>query len=542
MPADKAAAARFLTQATFGPNDADVDRVMALGYAAWIDDQWSKPESNHRANYEALDAAAKAAGQTGIWQDGAINSFWKHAIAGSDQLRQRVAYALSQIFVISMQDGTVGDNARGVSAYLDMLADKGVGNYRDLLESVATHPMMGVYLSHLKNQKADARTGRVPDENFAREVMQLFAIGVHELNADGTPRLSGAAPIETYSDADIAGLAKVFTGWSWSCPEWPNNDCFNWGNVNGVYDLDRMWKPMLGYAQYHSVEEKKFLGKTLPTQSQPDPRASLKDALDHLAAHPNVAPFIGKQLIQRLVTSNPSPAYVGAVAAAFNDSGTGVRGDMKAVVKAVLMHPEARTVSDRSGKVREPVLRMTAFMRALSHASDTGNYRVGNTDNPGTSLGQTPMRSPSVFNFYRPGYVSPGSRSAAVGLAAPELQILHETSAAGYVNFVRDAIDRGVGSWNAGPPNRPDLQADYTPLMAQADKPVDLVQTINAKLMYSTMPAALKTEIEGALATMTIPTLNAASSNQSQIDTAKRNRVKAALFLTMVSPEFQVQR
>ncbi len=541
-PSDKAAAARFLTQATFGPNDAEIDRVMAIGYGAWIDEQWGKPVSNHRANFEVLDAAAKAAGQTSIWQDGVTNTFWKHAIGGEDQLRQRVAYALSQIMVISMQDGTVGDNPRAVSAYIDMLAYNGAGQYRALLEAVALHPMMGVYLSHLKNQKADPLKGRVPDENFAREVMQLFSIGVHQLNTDGSPRMNGNAAVESYTDADISGLAKVFTGWSWDCPDGPDNNCFYWGSVNNVSDPDRSFKPMQGFPQFHSKEEKKFLGTTIAAQSVADPRASLTQALDHLAAHPNVGPFLGKQLIQRLVTSNPSPAYVSAVAAVFNNNGSGVRGDMKAVVKAILMHPEARVVSDRSGKVREPVLRMTAFARALGHKSDTGSYRVSGTDNPGTSLGQSPLKSASVFNFYRPGYVAPGSQSAGAGLVAPELQILHETSAAGYVNTVRDAVDYGYGSWNPAPYNRPDLQADYTPFMALSDKPVDLVQNLNTKLMYGTMPAALKTEIEGAVASIAIPALNAGATNQTQIDNAKRTRVKAALFLTMVSPEFQVQR
>jgi uncharacterized protein (DUF1800 family) len=542
-PVNRAAAARFLTQATFGPTEGEIDTLMGQGYGAWIDAQLAKPASNHRATWEAADAVVKAADpKASVWQDGAINAFWKHAITGDDQLRQRVAFAWSQVFVISMQNDEVGDSSRAVSAYIDMLGDKGLGNYRELLEAVALHPMMGAYLSHLRNQKADPRTGRVPDENFAREVMQLFSIGVHELNADGTVRLANGQPVETYTDADISGLAKVFTGFSWACPEWPNNNCFAWGDVNGVSDPDRTFKAMMGYPQYHSTEEKKFLGKTIPAQSQPDPNASLKQALDTLAAHPNVGPFIGKQLIQRLVSSNPSPAYVGAVAAVFNNNGQGVRGDLKAVVKAVLMHPEARVSSTSSGKVREPVLRMAAYARAFNAKSDTGNYRVGNTDNPGTALGQTPMRSPSVFNFYRPGYVAPGSQSAAAKLVAPELQILHETSAAGYVNYAKQTVEWGLGSWNGAPTNRPDIQADLAPLLALADKPGDMLDIINGRLMAGGMPPALKTEIETAVNTIALTKLNAGGTNQSDVDRSKRVRVNAALLLTMVSPEFQVQR
>jgi uncharacterized protein (DUF1800 family) len=545
VPASKAQAARFLTQATFGPTDADVDRLMQVGYAAWIDEQFDKPVSRHRGHYEALDAKSRAAGATApVGQEAVIHAFWKSALSGEDQLRQRVAYALSQIFVISMVDSTLGnrDNVRGSAAYMDMLADKGLGNYRDLLESVATHPMMGIYLSHLRNQKADPRTGRVPDENFAREVMQLFSVGLQELNPDGTPRLNTGLTIETYDDSDIAGLAKVFTGWSWSCPAWPDNGCFSAGSANGESDPDRLIKPMLAYPQYHSLESKVFLGKTVAVQSVGDPRASLKEALDTLAAHPNVGPFIGRQLIQRLVTSNPSPAYVQAVAQTFNNNGAGVRGDMRAVVKAVLLHPEAQAMNAQSGKLREPVLKLSAYLRATGHASESGDWRMGETDSPATSLGQTPLRSPSVFNFYRPGYVAPGSMSAGQQMVAPELQIVHETSTAGYVNFMRDVVASGAGLSNPAPLNRRDLQPNFAPLIALADRPTELLDELNRRLMYGTMPAALKTEIETTVNTIAIPALNATSNNQAAIDTAKRTRVQAALLLTLVSPEFQVQK
>jgi len=543
MPASRDAAARFLTQATFGPTDAEVDRVLAIGYAAWIDEQFNKPASQHRATWEATEAAAKAADPTnanaGAYQNGTINAFWKAAVAGDDQLRQRVAYALSQIMVISMQDGTVGDNPRAVSAYFDLLADKGLGTYRDLLEGVALHPMMGVYLSHLRNQKADPRSGRVPDENFAREVMQLFSIGLHELNADGSAKLNAGARIDTYSSADIGGLARVFTGWSWDCPGAPASACFYSGALNGASDPDRQFKPMIGYAGFHSSEAKSFLGRTMAAQATADPRASLQEALDTLATHPNIGPFIGKQLIQRLTSSNPSPAYVSTVAGAFADNGRGLRGDLRHVVKTILMHPEARAVSSSSGKVREPVLRLSAFLRAHGFRSDSGEFRVGNTDNPGTSLGQTPLRSPSVFNFYRPGYVAPGTQATAAGLVVPEMQLVHETTAAGYVNFMRDNVGSGVGAFNTASSRR-EMQGDFTAELALADRPPELVALASRKLMYGSMPAALAGEIEGAVASIAIPA--ATGSNQAAIDGAKRNRVNTALLLTLVSPEFQVQK
>jgi len=542
LPASRVEAAAFLSKATFGPIEAEIDRVMAIGYAAWVNEQLAMPQTSHRGSWEAADAAIKAADPTsGAGQDPVFYSFWKQAVSGNDQLRQRVAFALSQIIVISMVDGTVGENPRAVAAWLDMLGDKGLTNHRDLLESVSLHPMMGVYLSHLHNQKADARTGRVPDENFAREVMQLFSIGLVELNGDGTPKMQAGKPRETYGPADIAGLARVFTGFSWACPAAPTNNCFFNGSSSNVSDPDRTFKPMVGYPQFHSTEVKTFLGNTIAAQATANPQASLGAALDALHRHPNAGPFIGKQLIQRLVTSNPSPTYVKAVSDAFADNGAGVRGDMKAVIRAVLLHPEARITSHTAGKVREPVLRLSALLRAFGYRSDTGEYRIGNTDNAGTSLGQTPLRAPSVFNFYRPGYVPPGTEAAGLALVVPEMQIVHETSAAGYVNAIRDAISGGVGATtSASGTSRRDLQPDFTAELALADQSGALVDRINAKLMYGAMPADLKAEVQGAIEKIVIPAPTA--NNATQIATAKRNRVNAAIFLAMVSPEFLVQK
>ena len=540
-PATRDEAARFLAQASFGPTETAIDRVMAVGYAAWIDEQFALALPSHRAHWEARDAAIKAANASNsAGADQVFESFWKQAVTGDAQLRQRLAWALSQIFVISMVDSNVGNNPRAVAAWLDLLGEQGAGNYRELLEGVSRHPMMGYYLSHLRNQKASAATGRVPDENYAREVMQLFSIGLVELNEDGSAKTRGGSAIETYSPDDIAGLAKVFTGFSWDCPDWPDNTCFSRGSNNGVSDPDAAFKPMRGYPQYHSTEAKSFLGTTIAVQAVSSPDASLKTALDTLAAHANVGPFIGRQLIQRFVTSNPSPAYVTAVARTWADNGAGVRGDLKAVVKAVLMHAEARRVSDNSGRVREPVLRLAAYLRAFPHASDTGWWRVGNTDNPGTSLGQTPLRSPSVFNYYRPGYVAPGSQSAARGLVAPELQIASETTAAGYVNFMRDAVGSGVGATNTVVNgvalNRRDIQPDFSAELALAATDVPgLVARVAGRLTFGQLGSAAQADIATAVATIAIP-----ATGQASIDSAKRNRVNAAVLLVLASPEFQV--
>jgi len=545
-PASRSEAARFLTQATFGPSSADIDSLMALGYGAWIDRQFTLPATSHRSYWEARDAAIRAvdpnssASQDQVWE-----SFWKQAATGEDQLRLRVAYALSQIFVISALDGNVGNQPRAMAAWLDTLGNQAFGNYRTALENVALHPLMGFYLSHIRNQKADATTGRIPDQNFARESMQLFAIGVLKLNPDGTPLLVNGATVESYGSADVAGLSQVFTGFSYACSA-QNSGCFFNGTTGGVGDPDRFFKPMMAYPAYHSTLVKTFLGVTIPAQAVADPAGSLRVALDTLSAHPNVGPFLVQQLIQRLVSSNPSPAYVRDVAAVFDNNGSGVRGDLKAVVRAILLHPEAQGSSNRAGKVREPVLRLSAYLRALPHTSDTGFWRVGNTDSVSGSLGQTPLRAPSVFNFYRPGYIAPGSQSAAAGMVAPEMQLLNESSVAGWVNYMRDNLSFGTGQNNGTVGgvvlNRRDLQRDWTPELALAAQPSALMASVADKLLFGRISATLSTETATAVGKIVIPALNAGGTNQGAIDTAKSNRVKSAVLLVLASPEFLVQK
>jgi uncharacterized protein (DUF1800 family) len=336
----------------------------------------------------------------------------------------------------------------------------------------------------------------------------------------------------------------VFTGFSFSGPDTSNSRFY--GNGTPV-NPNRTIEPMQGYRQFHSVSEMRFLGRTIAAvaPAEADPAGDLATAMDALFQHPNVGPFIGKQLIQRLVTSNPSPAYVSRVAQAFNNHGSGVRGDMLAVVRAVLLDPEARgdASSNRFGKLREPVLRLTAYLRAFGAASDSGGWLIDTTDDPGTQLGQSPMRSPSVFNFYRPGYVPPGSELGALGLAAPEMQITHESSVAGYVNFMRGTVQNGVGrrGINYSAP-RNDVQVSWAHELPLFDKPVELVQRMDDLLLGGRMSSALEADIVEAVESITVPVLRADGSNQAQVDAAKRNRVQAAAFLTLVSPEFLVQK
>ena len=503
----QAAAARFLTQATFGPTPGEITRMSTMTYAGWIDEQFAKPQTLHRNTLNLASADMVAAGNNNISQTNFFDSYWAQAIAGEDQLRQRAAFALSQIFVISFTDPTLRSQVRGVASYYDMLGENAFGNFRDLLEAVSLHPMMGVYLSHLKNQKEDVATGRVPDLNFAREITQLFTIGQYKLNADGSVVLAAdGKPAAAYESADLQGLSQVFTGWSWYGGQLPSDRTSRrfFGNDR---NLEFDWRPMQDYNQFanntnfHSISAKNFLGVNIPAQTvaTADTKGDLKIALDTLFAHPNVGPFIGKQLIQRLVTSNPSPAYVARVTAAFNGEGTGKRGDMKAVWRAVLLDVEARSVSASAtaGKVREPVLRLANFMRAFNATSISGRYQgIGNTDDPASRLNQTPMFAPTVFNFYRPGYVPSSKTIADANLVAPEFQIVHDVSVAGYMNYLRSIVTVDV--------NR-DIQQNYAAELALATTPKDLVERMNLLLFYGQMPDALKAQLEAAVSSRTIP-------------------------------------
>jgi uncharacterized protein (DUF1800 family) len=402
--------------------------------------------------------------------------------------------------------------------------------------------MMGLYLTHLRNRKEDPARGRVPDENYAREIMQLFSIGLFELNPDGSVRQAGGTDLETYTADDIAGLAKVFTGWSWAGAD-KTDARFN--ENNSARDPNRHVLPMQNYPQFHSVSQKAFLGTIIAAQGTADGDASLEVALDRLFNHPNVGPFIGKQLIQRLVTSNPSPAYVQRVSQAFADNGGGVRGDLGAVVRAVLLDAEARSLDKLDdptfGKMREPVMRLTAYLRAFDATSDSGRFLIGTTDSVETSLGQTPMRAPSVFNFFRPGFVPQGTRSGDQNLAVPEMQITDESSVVGYTNFMRNAVQNGVGLRgldNAAPRN--DVQINMAPLLALAGEPAELVALVDERLTYGQMNADLKAAIEAAVASVAVPAPN--GSNQANIDTARTNRVRIALTLAVASPEYVIQK
>jgi uncharacterized protein (DUF1800 family) len=525
----EAEAGRLLAQSTFGGTDPTIDAVRAAGIDAWISQQLSAPAQSqtHVAYLDARLAQLRTTNpQATLGSNNFYETWWLNATTSPDQLRQRVAFALSEIFVISLNDNVI--DVRGAGSYYDMLTANAFGNFRSLLENVTLHPMMGRYLTYLANQKEDAAGTRTPDENYAREVMQLMTIGLVQLNADGTPRVdANGQALASYTPADISGLAKVLTGLSWYHPN-PTNSTF----FGGSLDPNATIRPMIFYPQYHSTSQKQFLGTTIPASTTVDVGGDLKIALDTLFNHPNVGPFISRQLIQRLVTSNPSPAYVQRVAAMFANNGAGVRGDLAAVVRAILTDAEARTVGDATyGKVREPVIRLANWARAFGATSTSGNWLINSTSS-NQSLGQSPLAPPSVFNFFRPGFVPPGTTQlGGRGINAPEMQIVDEVTTAGYINTINGAITNGIGSNN-------DVRAAYAAELAIADNPDQLASRLNRLLLSGQMSAALRSRVVEAVTSISIPT----TGTTAQIDAARLNRVRTAVLLVVASPEFIIQR
>ncbi|ALS33748.1 hypothetical protein PTRA_a2682 [Pseudoalteromonas translucida KMM 520] len=411
---DEIAAARILHQGTMGPTLKEIRQAQGLSELQWLKQQMALP-INYHSRY-----LVKTPGQTNFQYINRIDAWWKGVLHSDDQLRQRVAFALSQILVVSDANGNVGSQPEGMINYYDILLKHTFGNYRDLLEDVTLSPIMGTFLSHLGNEKANDELNIRPDENYAREVMQLFTIGLEELNLDATPKLDAQGnTIATYGQPQIQGFARVFTGWTFA-----GSETFKQKNNNFI-------QPMKAFSEYHSSKQKTLLsGEIIPAGYGPE--ETLKIALDNLFNHNNVAPFISKQLIQRLITSNPTAQYVARVASVFNDNGAGVRGDLAAVITAIYLDDEARhfgSVLNYQGKLKEPLLTTIQFWRNLDAKSAIGYYNTWGLYN---TYGQGPMESSSVFNFFRPDYQPTYLRNE--GLVAPELQIASDATLIGIMN------------------------------------------------------------------------------------------------------------
>jgi uncharacterized protein (DUF1800 family) len=443
-------------------------------------------------------------------------------------MRKRMALAFTEIFVVSANGIGSSWPHHMMAQYWDMLVAGVTGNFRKLLEDVTLNPAMGYYLNTRGNQKENAQ-GRQPDENYAREVMQLMTIGLYQLNADGTVRTGAdGAPLDSYTQDDVTNLARVFTGYDLDIPAAERNTFTPPGASYTIESNAWTRRPMALTASRHSMLEARFLGATVPANTEG--KAALKIALDTLFNHPNVGPFIGKQLIQRLVTSNPSLAYVKRVADVFADNGAGVRGDMKSVLAAVLLDNEARSPAGLSdpnfGHLREPMLRLVQWGRTFGVTSASGTWNIGDRSDPFGSLGQSPLRSPSVFNFFRPGYVPPSTALASAKLVAPEFQLVNETSVGGYLNFMQNVLPNGFSS--------KDVIASYAAEKALVLDPAALVRRLNLLLTGNQLSGSSQSLIVNALAT---PAVTATSS-----DSVKNNRVYAAVLLVMASPDYLIQK
>ncbi len=517
-------ASRFLAQCTFGGDLTTINQVVSNGFGPWLDAQSALPYSPVLDQVEALVAT--------LGEEDSFPFFdwiwWQRTMTGTDLVRQRVAFAFTQIFVISRREDVLFDTPAAVGAFYDILARGAFGNFREMLLEVALHAAMGQYLSHLNNRRSDPTMNRFPDENFAREVMQLFTIGLYELNPDGTHKLdTDGHSIPTYGNAEITEMAKIFTGLTLA-PE-PGEPVI-FGEDRPTYHL-----PMVMFESEHEPGPKTLLNGYLVPAGQTGMQ-DIESAVDHLFQHPNVGPFIGAHLIRFLVTSNPSPAYVARVTAAFDDNGSGVRGDMTAVLKAVLLDTEARDTTHiddpHFGKVREPFVRWVQLGRTFHATSDSGQLYHFGGDFPGETpegaealfLAQYPFFSPSVFNFFSPRHQPAGALTEA-GLVAPEMEIIHAFTVIAGINLIDRAV---IGEEYLFDRGEEVIWLELEPEVEAAEAgPEALIDRLDLLLTYGTLSAGTRQILVDAILPL------AGEPYEQTI---------MALYLLMICPEYAVQR
>lgn len=523
-------ASRFLMQSTFGPIPEDIDKLREVGFSAWLDEQMALPPSYLKPYIKQIQADAENGryDRTYDYNEGSsyvtgrnFTTPWaRHAIGAEDQLRQRVAFALSQILVISRRDSRLEEKPEAMTDYYDMLIEHAFGSYEELLLKVSLHPTMGWYLTSVGNQKADPSIPRYPDENYAREIMQLFSIGLWELNSDGTRKLDiEGEPIPTYETVDITELARVFTGLYFDAP-------YGWGG--GGWQESHFLKPMVMYEDRHDFEAKSLLNNFIIPAREPSSANGMQDVRDavaNLVKHPSAAPFISHRLIQFLVTDNPSPAYVNRVSAVFTDDGSGERGNLGAVARAILLDPEARdqTVNENFGKVREPVIRTMHLGRLFELNKAHPDFVWWNSESSYYEYSfQEPLYAPSVFNFYTPEYQAPGDIRAR-GLVSPGFQIIDTYSAISFPNLLWDYLHRGfVSSWNG-----PRYQMDYSSSLLAAEDVDTLIDRIDLLVCTGNMSARTRSILRSTL---------------SDPELTPQDRLAIAIWTTLNSPEGATQR
>jgi uncharacterized protein (DUF1800 family) len=504
-------AARFLNQSTFGPTNALLIQVEKSGFSSFLSQQFSTPATLTLPRVDQAIAALPAGSNAS--NPDFQEAWWHTVVTAPDQLRQRVAFALSEIMVVSANGNDMYEHPEAMAAYWDVLTQDAFGTYRQLLEDVTLNPAMGDFLDMVHNDKPNPARNTEPNENYAREVMQLFSIGLYKLNPDGSRQLDGSGmPIPTYDQDVVEGYAHVFTGWYWAQTATPT-----WHYVPPNYRL-----PMMAFPDHHDTGAKALLNAvTLPagqTQAQ-----DLQAALDLLANHPNTAPFICRRLIQRLVTSNPSPAYIARMSNVFANNGHHVRGDLTAVVQAILLDPEARSapspVSTSYGHEREPIVRLANLYRAFNATAASGRFAVSNQT---FNFGEAPLYSPTVFNFFSPDYSQVGPIADA-GLTSPEFQITTDTTVITSANRMRSAV------YQQPSPTNPDiLVLDLTSLTAQAANPATMVDSLNPLLMEGQMSTNTRNIVVNAVTQIPV--------------TSALERAQTAVHLLVTSPEFVIEK
>ena len=517
-PLTRPQVARFLAQAAFGGSAADIQNLQGQvnGIQGWLAEQFALPVNP--AGQLSNVAWMQSNGLLSVQFDptGVQSSFWRKLISSPDVLRQRMMLALTDLFVINT--GAITLTYRGAAAayYLDQLEANAFGNFKGLLLAVSHTPAMGQYLTFLNSVKANLVTGTSPDENYAREVMQLFSIGVVQLNLDGTPIANPADPgvaLATYSQTDVLNMAKVFTGWEL------NAAATSYPGASAATD-------MINNPSGFDTTDKIVLGQTIAASL--DGEQALAAAIDILMQHPNIAPFISRQLIQRLVTSDPSPAYVARVATVFRAT----QGDMQSIITAILTDTEATSdqllTDPQAGKLREPVVRFIQWARTFplnfSPSTATPWASIGNLSSPSTALAESPLQSPNVFFFFQPGYMPPQTALQANGITAPEFGVTNESSVAGYMNFVKRIVANGIGG----------VAADYSalqPLINQGGNSAALLAELNVLIAAGQISAGTLSLMQGALDTIDVST-----------PTGANDRLFAALTLVMCAPEYLVQK
>jgi len=567
------AAARFLSQATFGNTYAEIQKVANQSIEKWLDEQLAMSNSFrietyvknlHQSMVDSLNIKNNVNTNT-LTNVGVSNwhfdaAWFQGCMTAPDQLRWRVSFALSEILVTSRVSAFDG-NPYALASYYDVLMDNAFGNYRTLLDKITYHPAMGSYLTFLNNHATDVGKQTYPDENYAREIMQLFSIGLYQLNLDGTEKKDNNGQlIPTYNNDDIANLAKVFTGLSWGDGTYLGISAKdNWSYTKRMkfYGIDSSdakknpWKTSPRIVDGHERGTKTFLASSVdPTASRSamQGEADIQDALNIIFNHPNVGPFVSRRLIQRLISSNPSPAFIQRIASVFNNNGSGVRGDLKSVIRAILLDPEARNCcgdeTDAFGKLREPFVRYMNLIKGLNLTATGGIFRNAMV-RVYDQTAQRPLSSPSVFNFYSPDYIPNGSLKDA-GKVGPEFQLLSSQTLTGYFNALNDWLVNddptdyyGLFTGETYKPNQDpkfNTVADY--VLTRNDKLPQLLDKYNLILA------------NGRLSTESLNTISKAIKGMPYSEDANGipntneayRRVRLAIFLIMTSPEYLINK